>query len=130
VVDDEEFCISAMQVILESIGINCHNQVDFCINGLEAVNQVKKVYECGLQYQIILTDFNMPIMDGIIETANIRNYLETEIGLPRKDQPMIVGITGHVHEQFKIDGLKAGMDKIMTKPIYISDLEELLIKSG
>ena len=32
---------------------------------------------------------------------------------------MIVGITGHVHDQFKKDGYKAGMDKIMSKPFYL-----------
>ena len=64
----------------------------------------------------------MPIMDGIKATSQIRNYLTKELNIKRADQPMIVGITGHVHEQFKTDGLKAGMDKIMTKPCYIQDL--------
>ena len=38
VVDDEEFCISSMKAILHSCGINVELQVDFCINGKEAVN--------------------------------------------------------------------------------------------
>ena len=41
VVDDEEFCISAIQVLLTQLGINIETQVDFCITGQEAVNKVK-----------------------------------------------------------------------------------------
>ena len=50
-----------------------------------------------MQYRLILTDFNMPVMDGIKATYKIREYLNTEIKLAEDDHPMIVGITGHVH---------------------------------
>ena len=42
VTDDEEFCISAFEVMLKSKGIDIENHVDFCINGLEAVEKVKE----------------------------------------------------------------------------------------
>ena len=116
--DDEEFCISALELILHKLGVYIDTQVDFCISGQEAVDQVKKVYDYGLSYKLIITDFNMPIMDGIQATYEIRKYLEQERAIERKDQPLIVGITGHVHNQFKKDGYKAGMDKIMAKPCY------------
>jgi CheY-like chemotaxis protein len=38
VVDDEEFCISTMRSYLSQLGVNVNSQVDFCINGEEAVN--------------------------------------------------------------------------------------------
>ena len=75
VVDDEEFCISSMRAVLFSQGINIEFQVDFCITGKEALNQVKKTYENGMRYSVILTDFSMPVMDGIEATAKIRSYL-------------------------------------------------------
>lgn len=34
VVDDEEFCISAMKGMLFKAGLNLEYQVDFCISGL------------------------------------------------------------------------------------------------
>ena len=37
VVDDEEFCISTMKSYLSQLGINVDSQVDFCINGEEAI---------------------------------------------------------------------------------------------
>lgn len=65
VVDDEEFNISSMKAILFKIGANVQDQCDFCITGQEAVDQVKMVNNFGLRYSIILTDIQMPIMDGI-----------------------------------------------------------------
>ena len=37
IVDDEEFCISAMKAIFERIGINI-TQLDYCISGEESLN--------------------------------------------------------------------------------------------
>ena len=64
-----------MRVILYSQGINVDYQVDFCIHGKEALEQVKNTYENGLGYCLILTDFSMPVCDGIEATAKIRSYL-------------------------------------------------------
>ena len=75
-VDDEEFCISMMRTLLHSQGINVDYQVDFCIHGKEALEQVKKTYEYGMSYCLILTDFSMPVMDGIEATAKIRAFLK------------------------------------------------------
>jgi CheY-like chemotaxis protein len=75
VVDDEEFCISAISVLISRLGIDIYTQVDFCITGLEAVQKVKQIYSMGMGYKLILTDFNMPVMDGIKATYKIREYL-------------------------------------------------------
>jgi len=74
VVDDEEFCISAMKILLQSFGIN-NQQIDFCINGQESVDILKKQMQKGMQYKCILTDFSMPIMDGIQATKHMRSYM-------------------------------------------------------
>ena len=84
VVDDEEFCISAMRSVLFSIGIDVDHQVEYCITGKEAIDQLKKTYEYGMSYKLILTDFNMPVMNGIEATLKMRKYLETELGLSRQ----------------------------------------------
>ena len=75
VIDDEEFCISAMRALLGIMKIDTKYHVDFCINGEEAVNKVKESYSAGMTYKLILTDFKMPIMDGIDATKSIRKYL-------------------------------------------------------
>ena len=45
----------------------------------------------------------MPVMDGIKSTAKIREWL-LEQGICRADQPIILGATGHVHDEFGIQG--------------------------
>jgi len=123
VVDDEEFCISSMRAVLYSQGINIEFQVDFCITGKEALEQVKKTYENGMKYSVIMTDFSMPVMDGIEATAKIRSYLKSK---NVREQPSIIGVTGHVQESFQQKGIKAGMDKIYGKPLYAESMKEIL----
>ena len=65
VVDDEEFCISAMKGILFKAGLNLEYQVDFCISGEQAFDLVKDMYSQGMKYRLIFTDFNMPGINGI-----------------------------------------------------------------
>ena len=81
VVDDEEFCIAAMESMLELAGIDVKNQVDFCIHGQEAVDKLQQSYQLGFQYSIIFTDFNMPIMDGIDATRCMREIMFKDMKL-------------------------------------------------
>ena len=80
-VDDEEFCISSIKSIMESAGIDVENKVDFCINGQEAVEQVKKSYSLRIDYFFVFTDFSMPVMDGIQLTRQLRHFFEQELAL-------------------------------------------------
>ena len=57
VIDDEEFCIAAMQAMLGLLGIDTSHQVDFCINGKEGVKMIDKCYSKGFKYSLIFTDF-------------------------------------------------------------------------
>ena len=81
-----------------------------------------------MTYQIIFTDFNMPIMNGIESTRQIRNYFQTEMKLEKDQQPLIIGVTGHALDLYRQEGIKAGMDEVMSKPIYIHDLKEIFKK--
>jgi len=122
-VDDEEFCISAMRAILKDQGIDTDFQVDFCIHGKEALETVKKIYGANMRYSLILTDFSMPVMDGIEAVSKIRKFLK-----PKMEFPSIIGVTGHVQESFQQKGIAAGMDKIYGKPLYSSIMKDILDK--
>ena len=56
VIEDEEFCISALNTIFTKIGINTSYQVDICINGSEAFGLVQESYKAGLSYKIIFKE--------------------------------------------------------------------------
>jgi len=45
----------------------------------------------------------MPVMDGIEATQQIRDYLRIR-DVPLAEQPIIIGITGHVEERFMVLG--------------------------
>jgi len=128
VVDDEEFCITAMKSMLKVCGIDSEHHVDFCIDGQEAVNKLVDTYTAGMSYKIIFTDFKMPIMDGIDATQHIRRILTDDYHLTREDQPQIIGVTGHVLNIYKQKGLKAGMDNILPKPLYVDELNKVLLQ--
>lgn len=79
-----------------------------------------------MRYKLILTDFNMPGMNGIKATYLIRSFLEKQMKIERKNQPIIIGITGHAHENFKKEGIDAGMDKVEIKPCYFKVINEII----
>ena len=72
IVDAEEFCISAMKAIFNFLKVDYEHNIDFCINGQEAIDLIVNGYELGLTYCLIMTDFSMPVMDGIESVRKIR----------------------------------------------------------
>ena len=81
-------------------GIDVDNHVDFCINGLEALETFKASTNAGFRYGLIFMDFSMPVMDGVIATQSIRKFIYHNKHL--RDVLTIVGITGHVADKFKV----------------------------
>lgn len=58
-------------------------------------------------------DCNMPIMDGFMATARIKEYLGAE-----SSKMVIVALTAYTGDQFKNKCIQeAGMDYFLTKPI-------------
>ena len=46
----------------------------------------------GIEYKLIFTDFNMPIMDGVEATKRLRAILG--------ETPIIVGVTGYATNKY------------------------------
>ena len=96
IVDDEEFCLSSIQGMIEKTGFDFEQRVDFSMTGLQALTKVKDSFLKGVTYKLILMDFNMPEMDGLESTLQIRNFFQQQ-QVSAKDQPFICGVTGHAH---------------------------------
>ncbi len=91
--------------------------IDIANNGQEAVDIFEKN-----DYDLILMDIQMPIMDGIEATKIIRN---TEKG---KDIPIIAITANAMKEDIEITK-NAGMNEHLSKPIDIEKLYTTLIRN-
>jgi PAS domain S-box-containing protein len=73
-------------------------------------------------YDLILMDINMPEMDGVTATMEIRKLW------PATEQPCIVAVTAFAMESDRETCLEAGMNDYIAKPVLKKDLETILIK--
>ena len=92
--------------------------VDLAENGRDAVDAFKRK-----QYDLILMDIQMPIMDGYAATKEIRR-LEKE--LKQMEKTPIVAMTAHAIKGFRDECLKIGMDDYITKPFKKKDLQSFV----
>ncbi len=101
--------------LLETLG----HSVIVAGNGQEAVEIV------GQQdFDLVLMDVQMPVMDGIAATRKIRRSNPETGAIP------IIALTAHAMKQDRERCLKAGMDDYISKPIDPEQLRELVAKYG
>jgi CheY-like chemotaxis protein len=114
-VDDNE-----MNNLLTSVYLkNALNEVEieFAKNGVEAVKN------CSLKnYDLIFMDVQMPLMDGIDATRNIRS----KDGLNRCTH--ICFLTANNDDKTKKSCFEAGGNYFLTKPIVTINIKEVLRK--
>jgi len=102
--------------ILLSIG--CQSEI--ANNGLEAVEAVIKK-----QYDLILMDCHMPIMNGFDATTKIREYEKT---LKNDRHTPIIALTADVKKGIIEQCKEAGMDEYLSKPFNQEKLQSILEK--
>jgi len=101
-VEDNEINQQVAKEILEGAGLN----IALANNGQEAVNAVKET-----NYNAVLMDVQMPVMDGYTASREIRN-LKSEI----RNVP-IIAMTAHAMAGDEQKSIDAGMNGHITKPI-------------
>lgn len=92
-------------------------KVDVAENGEIAVNMCKKN-----NYDIILMDIQMPVMDGYTATQEIRKWEKAEKRKPAK----IVALTANALKEDKEKSLNYGMDDFLSKPFKINDIRMVI----
>jgi CheY-like chemotaxis protein len=87
-------------------------------NGSQVLNKLENE-----DFNVILLDINMPVMDGMECARRIR-----ELEDPKKSQIPIIAITGNARnysmEQFK----EVGINEFLPKPLNFDELVELVKK--
>jgi CheY-like chemotaxis protein len=90
-------------------------QPDAAANGLEVLEALR-----FKDYDLILMDVQMPGMDGLECTRQIRELCSGDYN------PRIVAMTAYALESDRSRCLKAGMDDYISKPIRLGDLADAL----
>ncbi len=95
------------------------NIVSVARDGVEAMDLLKEN-----DFDLIFMDIEMPVMDGLEATKRIRNG---ECGEDKKNI-YIVAMTAHAVADIKQQGMDAGMNDYITKPIDITKIQERIDK--
>ena len=111
--EDNAINAEILEMLLESKGASC----TICSNGQEIVDAFASV-KPG-EYDMILMDVQMPVMDGLEATRRIRNG-ENPLG---RTIP-ILAMTANAFLEDMQKSKEAGMDEHLSKPVDIAALEQ------
>jgi CheY-like chemotaxis protein len=90
-------------------------RADLASNGIEAIESVQRQ-----AYDVVLMDVQMPEMDGLEASRQIRARLRPQ------ERPRIIAMTANAMQGDRDMCLAAGMDDYLTKPIRVERLVEAL----
>jgi DNA-binding NtrC family response regulator len=99
IVDDDSLVCESLKEMLLLEGFS----VDAVMGGQEALNQIR-----DHQYRIILSDIQMPGLDGIELLKELKG---------RNPEATVIFITGHGHIAGAVEAIKLGAYDYITKPI-------------
>ena len=113
VVDDVDVNQFVAKSMLEHAGFS----VDVASNGEDAINRWR-----NNEYDLILMDCHMPVMDGFQATEAIRKEETSETAVP------IIALTANVLDSDRERCLNVGMNDFLSKPFEENDLLIILKK--
>ncbi len=104
-------------ITFNQLGVKC----DIASNGQEAFEMFQQK-----DYDLIFMDLQMPVMDGLEATRQIRAFEE---GSDLQLRVFIVALTANDISEKKEECIEAGMDDFMEKPFQENKLRELFAHS-
>ncbi len=110
VADDVEMNIQLMQEMLKT---HFNIKADVARNGEDAVGMVRRSV-----YSIVFMDVQMPVMDGLAATREIRKF--------NSDLP-IVGLSANAFAEDAEKARAAGMNAYLAKPVSTEELRKVLL---
>lgn len=109
-VEDNEFnrivAVETLQSLVPSM------QIDIAENGEKAIDQLQ-----SKDYDMILMDIQMPVMDGLSTTKHIRKKMAAP-----KSKTKIIAMTANVLQEDVRQYFDIGMDAYISKPFQTEDL--------
>ena len=102
------------KVVLQLLG-RMGYRADWAGNGQEVLEALHKQ-----EYDVVLMDLQMPVLDGIAATRELRSRT--------LEQPWVVALTANTFEEDRQSCFEAGMDDFLAKPIRSRDLMRVLAR--
>ena len=112
VIDDDEIACEHTQVVLRTIGIDSVTNT----NAKEALDLIKYAYDEGTPYNLVLTDYKMPDMNGLDLTKEIRKF--------DNNTTSIIMLTGYNWDIIDEEAREQGIDGILAKPLFSDSLSK------
>lgn len=117
VVDDDKIAGEHAKVILEKVGISA----EIALSGKEAVEMVKLHHARRELYNLIIVDWQMPEMDGVETTRQIRDVVGNESA--------IIILTAYNWDDVFDEATEAGVDSFIAKPLFSGNLLDEIKKA-
>ena len=114
VAEDNEINVEILRAMLRQLGFEC----DIAPNGKEALRMAMET-----PYDIVLMDVNMPVMDGLTATREIRSKLPQTAN--KKDLPIIAFTAATLPDNIA-EIINAGMNDHIAKPFSLETLRKKL----
>lgn len=116
VVDDNATNCQLMQGIFNYLGIPCV----ISMSGMDALLVIADAVNNNEPFDLIITDHQMPVMDGITLVLEIKKMLK---GSP---QPFILMLSSLEKNMYQQEAEKIGIDKFLSKPVKLHELNNIL----
>ncbi len=114
VVDDDIIAAEHARMVLDEVGI----RADICTSGEEALRLMEIQHTKHKPYNLVLMDWNMPGMNGMEASSEIRKQYD--------DESAVVVLTAYNWDDIQDDAEKVGVDSFLTKPLFASSILEQL----
>ena len=112
IVDDDPVACEHARLVLEKVGI----AAEIAGSGAEAVEMVRLRQARFDPYNLILMDWQMPEMDGVEATRQIRSIVGNESA--------IIILTAYKWDDVLEEAIQAGVDSFVSKPIFAGTILE------
>ena len=112
VVDDDPIAAEHARAVLDEVGI----RADTCTSGEEALRMIEIQHTKHRPYNLILMDWNMPGMNGLETSAEIRKKYDRE--------STVVVLTAYNWDEIQEEAHRVGADSFLPKPLFASSVIE------
>ncbi|HRQ59931.1 MAG TPA: response regulator [Alphaproteobacteria bacterium] len=118
VIDDHMLMRNLLTQCLVSIGIK---DIKFAANGNDALEEIKSSQNAGKIFDVIMADWNMPMMNGFELLQKVRGELKLS-------KTAFVMITAESEKGKIMEALQAGVTSYIVKPFSPEDISKHMAK--